>query len=307
MRTARRETASIHRRPTHRACRQLGQLSRYVEANDLSDIQTDLGDVFSNKFLIVYHESDRTMADELMPFWQMFAHCACYSGPWVDDTVHVRPHTLTQNADFFLVGGNGRIAAVSANGMMYAGLRQCAMNGSTYMLFHSGGQVRKVACGENWAQVNLGRPKEMKASLPHYPHLRKAPMLVDTGEPHAVSFEEDLADLSFDFRRLGKIIERSFGPSGINWSLVAVFPDRLWMRTFERGVSRPTTSCGTGSAAAFWLARKTGRISESTFTVSSVGGDHTLADDGGELLISGRPKHHISMPLGELLDRWGSL
>ena len=75
--------------------------------------------------------------------------------------------------------------------------------------------------------------------------LRRAP--VDVGNPHAVSFVDDLAAV---WLRTAPEYPTDAFPDGVNAEFVQRLGERhLAMRVFERG-SGETRSCGTGTVAA---------------------------------------------------------
>lgn len=78
------------------------------------------------------------------------------------------------------------------------------------------------------------------------------------GVPHAVVAVDSLDDL--DVRRTGRLLRYSevFAPEGTNVDFVNVLdPDRLEIRTYERGVEDETLACGTGVAASALFLMKT--------------------------------------------------
>ncbi len=76
--------------------------------------------------------------------------------------------------------------------------------------------------------------------------------LLDTGSPHYVKLVTDVMDL--DVYKKGYEIRHSkeFEEEGINVNFVEQLtePDKIIVRTFERGVEDETYSCGTGVTAA---------------------------------------------------------
>jgi diaminopimelate epimerase len=76
--------------------------------------------------------------------------------------------------------------------------------------------------------------------------------IVDTGSPHYVKLVPQLSD--FDVYKYGHQIRNShdFAREGINVNFVEQLdePDKIFVRTFERGVENETLSCGTGVTAA---------------------------------------------------------
>ena len=100
------------------------------------------------------------------------------------------------------------------------------------------------------------------------------PILVATGNPHAVLLVDDVEAL--DLALLGRAVEHHAAfPKGINLHLVAVEArDRLFVRSWERGVG-PTQACGTGAAAALAAVANAGCCSR-TVTARMPGGDMEL-------------------------------
>lgn len=74
--------------------------------------------------------------------------------------------------------------------------------------------------------------------------------LMDTGSPHLVLFQDNLA--GYDVFREGKRIRNTppFQEAGINVDYAEWLNNELYVRTYERGVENETLSCGTGVTAA---------------------------------------------------------
>ncbi len=76
--------------------------------------------------------------------------------------------------------------------------------------------------------------------------------MVDTGSPHYVKLVPKLTEL--DVLKKGREIRysREFEKEGINVNFVEQLdePDKIIVRTYERGVENETFSCGTGVTAA---------------------------------------------------------
>ena len=104
--------------------------------------------------------------------------------------------------------------------------------------------------------VNLTPPVELR--LNQQVALRSGAQPIhslNTGVPHAVLFVPD-ADKAM-VRELGPEIRRHphFGPKGTNVNFVQVLgPNRIRVRTFERGVEGETLACGTGVTASALVA-----------------------------------------------------
>lgn len=289
----------------------LRQLARRAARLGLDDVEIELGETFENRFLLVWHDPRGGFDDpDQLCFWRDLARAMCSHGPRVDDTLHVVPHTAENTnarADFWVIGGDGRVASHCANGLLYAGSRYAERWETHGVEFRCGYERRAVSVSDGAARVNLGRPTLLPSLATRWANLLRAPIAVNTGEPHAVSFVDDLAiqepPFHDPFLEIGPAVCRAAGPGGINWNLVDVCAAGLHIRTFERGVRRPTSSCGTGSAAAFFAARRAGHWQQDEAAVFSAGGCHYVACHEGELLVTGRPMHEQTLPLAELLGQ----
>lgn len=288
---------------------ELERLARRARSLGLAATPVDSGETIGNRFLLVWRarrpESDTWLEQS---FWSDLARAVCNFGPRVDDTLHVCPTDDRRTFEFCVVGGDGRQVTHCANGLLYAGLRVHQMTGAgRRLVFQCGDVARTVeALGDGQMRVNLGRPcllrdlEDCPAALVHSPLCRY------TGEPHAVSFVDELVPaeppIRDRFDEIGDEVCRSYAPDGINWNLVAVAAaDQLTIRTFERGVRRMTRACGTGSAASFAVATATGRLRRREAIVTAAGGSHHAAWLRGQLLLTGRPTQARSARLDDFL------
>ena len=114
----------------------------------------------------------------------------------------------------------------------------------------------------------------------------------DIGVPHAALRVPDVAAVPVD--RWGPLLRdaAAFAPEGTNVSFVQVLaPDRLKVRTFERGVGE-TWACGSGSAVVATLLREPGP-GERTLRIDVRGGRLRLTvpeTPGGPIVLEG-PVH----------------
>ncbi len=84
---------------------------------------------------------------------------------------------------------------------------------------------------------------------------------VNTGVPHAVAFVDNLQ--SFPVAEWGRKIRFSkhYAPQGTNADFATVLaPQKIQLRTYERGVEDETLACGTGMVAAVLAAAQRGLV-----------------------------------------------
>jgi diaminopimelate epimerase len=75
-------------------------------------------------------------------------------------------------------------------------------------------------------------------------------VILNTGTPHFVSFIDDPD--SIDILAEGRKIRYSpeYEPTGINVNFAKLDGDKIYIRTYEKGVENETLSCGTGVTAS---------------------------------------------------------
>ena len=113
--------------------------------------------------------------------------------------------------------------------------------------------------------------------------------MVNTGVPHAVIFSdqadrENILDLGPALR-----YHQQFAPAGTNVNLVQV-PDAnsLYVRTYERGVEDETYACGTGAAAAAFVANELGKCGNPVRVRTSGGEELGISLSDHEIYLQGR-------------------
>lgn len=121
---------------------------------------------------------------------------------------------------------------------------------------------------------------------------------VNSGVPHVVVEVDDMDGL--DIRALGGGLRRhsAFAPDGANVNFIAADgPNRLRIRTYERGVEAETPACGTGIVACGLIAGKIGRCTPPVF-LRTAGGytlhvDYRLTAEGAENVTLTGPAEHV--------------
>lgn len=103
-------------------------------------------------------------------------------------------------------------------------------------------------------------------------HTNDIGKVVDTGSPHIVIYNEKIDSIDVDFE--GHHIRNSniFKKNGINVTFTNIKKNKIFIRTYERGVESETLSCGTGAVAAVLCSFDEGLISENNVDVFTRGG-----------------------------------
>ena len=100
--------------------------------------------------------------------------------------------------------------------------------------------------------IGLGNPKIL-----HWPIAveKKVLFVVDTGVPHAILFVDDLDQVDVSKEGAKIRFHPLFSPNGVNVNFVSInTKNQVVLRTYERGVEAETLACGTGAAAAAFVA-----------------------------------------------------
>jgi diaminopimelate epimerase len=115
-------------------------------------------------------------------------------------------------------------------------------------------------------------------------------LIINTGSPHLLRFKCNVEDTDVMAEAAPLRYHRDFFPGGINVNFIEPEGDRIFVRTYERGVEAETLSCGTGvTAAALAFAHRNG------FKAGVV----SVRTKGGTLSVSFKRR-----PDGSFTDIW---
>jgi diaminopimelate epimerase len=116
------------------------------------------------------------------------------------------------------------------------------------------------------------------------------PMAVNMGNPHAIFFVADQANI--DLKNLGPIIENDpLFPERVNVNVASLNGDMIDLRVWERGAGL-TQACGTGACATA-VAAIAKKLCVSPVTVNLPGGALTIAWQPGETVVMTGPFTHV--------------
>lgn len=134
-----------------------------------------------------------------------------------------------------LCGNGGRSITQFANKL---GIKK-----KEYLFSATDGNHKAVIDFDKKIKLQMSDVKKMNFSLDHY--------VLDTGSPHYVKYVPSVNDI--DVVEDGRKIRngKEFEEKGINVNFVEILEeDKIYVRTYERGVEDETLSCGTGVTAS---------------------------------------------------------
>lgn len=205
-----------------------------------------------NDFLIV-DDFEKGFPLEQIPFL-----CRKDTGFGVDGCILWR-RSQVADGQMLYFNADGSKAAMCGNGL------RCLIQ-----YLRDQGKEKKEYTIEVWGKVLTGKCKGSKIWT-FFPEAKtlfwslqlgnRELFVVDTTVPHAVLFAEDPLDVVQE----GMAIRSAplFAPDGVNVNFVSIeSKDKLRLRTYERGVEAETLACGTGAAAAVFVAHALGKTSK---------------------------------------------
>jgi diaminopimelate epimerase len=235
-----------------------------------------------------------------MPDWTR-AVCRRALGVGADGLVFLESSAPGSGADYVwhFYNADGSRAEMCGNASRCSALlaTELGLAAPEHVIGTDAGLIRARADTENSsARVELTRPRDLALNLAL--EVDRIPFVVhfvNTGVPHAVIQVDDIAKA--DVRTIGAALRRHsrFAPAGANVDFLFVRDRRhLTVRTYERGVEDETRACGTGAAAAAFIAHAL-RLSEAKVDVETSGGEVLGVDIEEEaIFLSGKAVHTFS-------------
>lgn len=225
-----------------------------------------------NDFIVVFDQPVDSQA--------AIAMCDRHTGVGGDGVIVLTPGSES-DFEFLLFNNDGGVAEVSGNGLRCAGkfLYEKGYHRKESVTLVAGGQTKTldmtVSDGAvSSIRVDMGTAQVMDDIELHGRRWRR----VTTGNPHAVTFVDDLDQV--DVEELGPLMEHDPAfPDRTNVEFVRVSGEDVYARFWERGVGI-TQACGTGACASVVAAG----LDRATV--------HML---GGDLFIEKRPDGRIYM------------
>lgn len=107
----------------------------------------------------------------------------------------------------------------------------------------------------------------------------------DTGVPHLVTF---VSDLNLYNQNIAKKMRDKYNA---NVNFAKIKDDKIFVRTYERGVEDETLACGTGMCASFLKAKELGLVGEKVTVIPKSGEKLEISLKNNRLYFKGRVLH----------------
>lgn len=122
------------------------------------------------------------------------------------------------------------------------------------------------------------------------PEYLKISGFYNTGVPHLVlAVNRDLNTIDVD--KIGKKLrfDLTFQPQGTNVNFASITKDnKVYLRTYERGVEAETLACGTGAAATFLAYQHSGLVTHDQLQINTRGGQLNIRQENGKTYLTGQ-------------------
>ncbi len=226
-----------------------------------------------NDFVLV----DNRKGDITITTEQVQKMCERHFGIGADGLILVE---TDPEVDFSMIyyNSDGNVSSMCGNGgrcvVKFARLMGIISENSTLFRAADGIHTAKILKDGNIAlQMNVSNDHELYGQA----------YILNTGSPHYVRFRFGIDRLNMI--KEGRNVRNSpkFKREGINVNIVEEMPDRLQIRTYERGVENETLSCGTGvvAAAVSWYFKERKKNNEIVH-VETKGGNVAVELHGNE-------------------------
>ncbi|WP_456389528.1 diaminopimelate epimerase [Hydrogenimonas sp.] len=233
-----------------------------------------------NDFVIYHTFVERDRSDQAKRL------CHRQEGVGADGLIVLLPHE-TYDFQWQFYNADGSEAAMCGNGS-----RAAAHYAYTYglasekMRFLTGAGVIEAEVDGAVVASELTPPKIIDKQIEEF---GKEWWLIDTGVPHLVALV-DSVDI-FDIEQ-ARILRQKYDANVNIATLKKIGKEqRLYVRTYERGVEAETLACGTGMAASFLRAYTEGMAPESVQVVPAGGEMVEISVKDSTLVLKGRVCH----------------
>ncbi len=220
--------------------------------------------------------------------------CNRRNGIGADGVITVEnSNTFNFNMEYY--NADGSTGSLCGNGarcaIKFAGLTGRLRNGKAEFLSNSAAYSGEIL-NEDKIKFNFNPPGKLKYNfiIKAFNQLINA-CFADTGSPHVViKINDVLKDPGnpyssynnldeFPVYELGREIRYhpDFSPGGTNVNFITIKGDKIFIRTYERGVENETLACGTGSVAAAIVEHHIDKFKPPVSLITR-GGDELVVD-----------------------------
>lgn len=233
-----------------------------------------------NDFILLLND-ELKIARENMSLWAQKI-CTRSFGVGADGLILLEstPEGFQTNYRWHFYNSDGSRAEMCGNGARCAAklAYETGLAPRQHVFGTDAGTVRaEVKPDQEVVKIQLTKPKGFQSHIKLNLHSHKGEAhFVDTGVPHTVLILEDSS--SVDIEELGPEVRFHpyFSPSGTNVNIVQIKNNKsIFVRTYERGVEAETYACGTGAAAATYVAHQLG-LCTNQVEVTTSGGEHLV-------------------------------
>ncbi len=190
-----------------------------------------------NDFIIFYAEQKQDRSDLAIKL------CHRHNGVGADGMVVLIPHE-EYDFEWEFYNSDGSLASMCGNASRavahYAHEKGISIGNES--IFLTGAGVIRAKINGDYVISDMVPPMLIDQQIMED---NETWWLIDTGVPHLVTFRDDIS--SFDLLQARELREKY----NANVNIAAIKDDKLFVRTYERGVEDETLACGTGMVACF--------------------------------------------------------
>ncbi|MCS7028179.1 MAG: diaminopimelate epimerase [Bacteroidia bacterium] len=210
----------------------------------LNDISFSKFQGTGNDFILIDNRERKDFEDTEELFKTL---CHRKFGIGADGVILVRQHEKA-NFEMIYYNADGKLGTMCANGARCAIVfaKKLGLVEDSGSFVHAGTTYSFRILSNDFIELTLLTQKPPIQQLHN-----EVTFFVDTGSPHYVQFVTDVEN--YDVVGQGKKIRYSqaYQPHGTNVNFVQFLDkDKIYVRTYERGVENETLSCGTGVVAS---------------------------------------------------------
>lgn len=214
-----------------------------------------------NDFVVI---DDRVQQFDLNDQQLIALICNRRLGVGADGLILLREHT---DYDFEMIyfNANGAPSSMCGNGgrciVQFAALLGLITDEAHFMAVDGPHQAKR---SEGLVALQMQDVRQVDHFQDH--------IFMDTGSPHHITWVEHLENLDV-FTEGRRIRNQIYGKDGANANFVEVLsPQKVKVRTYERGVEDETLSCGTGVTAVALAMHASGKSDSDSIEVDTPGG-----------------------------------